>query len=320
MAGGFGQLHPVSEGDSSLATGASGLFRQGQLACRPKRNAVSQAAHGSWGEGEGAGDPIGLDCVASTGKGGFKRSRTAGVQRGLFLKGQLAYCPKRNMSREKPGQVHDKQQAAASGAQPAPQAPPARAAAYIPPMDVPKESRYHTIDMKAVRLSPDIDPQRMKTQLSLRAIQAATVKRPSPVWPRLALLFVGGALGTAVWWFARWQTSQVVATPSAQEGRPERPAQGGPGASTVVGSVVSLRPVEISPPALTATAPALDVLEVAPAPPPSPTARAVVPPTPRATPRAARVRPTARKVTVPKPSPPEAKDEPASAQPKLWLE
>lgn len=124
---------------------------------------------------------------------------------GLFPKGQLAYCPKRNMAREKQGPNDDrpgKPQLTPPGEA---QDPPPRAAAYIPPMAAPKESRYHTIDMKAVRLSPDIDPQRMKTQLSLRAVKAAPKKNPSraPAW--VALLLVGGAIGTCAWWFASWR-------------------------------------------------------------------------------------------------------------------
>lgn len=87
-------------------------------------------------------------------------------------------------------------------------APPTRAAAYIPPMAAPKETRYHTIDMKAVRLSPEIDPQRMKTQLSLRAVRAKTERSPSRVMAWIALLLTGGAIGTCAWWFFRWQSTQ----------------------------------------------------------------------------------------------------------------
>lgn len=109
------------------------------------------------------------------------------------------------MSREKPRQVDEGPDQRGVGAPPEPDEPPARASAYIPPMAAPKESRYHTIDMKAVRLSPDIDPQRMKTQLSLRAVRAVTEK-PAPRVPAwVVLLLVGGALGTCVWWFARWR-------------------------------------------------------------------------------------------------------------------
>ncbi len=126
---------------------------------------------------------------------------------GLFLQGQLAYCPKRNMAREKQRPSDGRKGELPAGPEAPPEAPPARAAAYIPPMAVPKESRYHTIDMKAVRLSPDIDPQRMKTQLSLRAVQAA--KPPSGRMTRwLALLLVGGAIGTCAWWFSRWRLTQ----------------------------------------------------------------------------------------------------------------
>lgn len=93
------------------------------------------------------------------------------------------------------------------------QVPPARAAAYIPPMAAPKESRYHTIDMKAVRLSPEIDPQRMKTQLSLRAVRANTERSPSRVMAWIALLLTGGAIGTCAWWFFRWQLTQHASQP-----------------------------------------------------------------------------------------------------------
>lgn len=92
-------------------------------------------------------------------------------------------------------------------------APPARAAAYIPPMAAPKESRYHTIDMKAVRLSPEIDPHRMKTQLSLRAVRANTERSPSRVMAWIALLLTGGAIGTCAWWFFRWQSTQQASQP-----------------------------------------------------------------------------------------------------------
>jgi hypothetical protein len=127
---------------------------------------------------------------------------------GLFPKGQLAYCPKRNMSSEKQRPTGERLPEPPVTPGVDSQEPPPRAAAYIPPMAAPKESRYHTIDMKAVRLSPDIDPQRMKTQLSLRAVKAAEHKRPSraPAW--LALLLVGGAIGTCAWWFSRWQGVQ----------------------------------------------------------------------------------------------------------------
>jgi len=121
------------------------------------------------------------------------------------------------MSREKPRQVDNQLgRAKESGSSPEAEEPPARAAAYLPPMAVPKESRYHTIDMKAVRLSPDIDPQRMKTQLSLRAVRAVAEKRPPtrlPAW--IALLLVGGALGTCVWWFSRWRDVQGQPAPAA---------------------------------------------------------------------------------------------------------
>jgi len=143
--------------------------------------------------------------------------------------------------------VDDKPGRAGAGAPPELEEPPARAAAYIPPMAVPKESRYHTIDMKAVRLSPDIDPQRMKTQLSLRAVPAvAERRRPSrrlPAW--LALLLVGGALGTCVWWFARWRNvrgdsviaaSIADATPAASIASSNLGSRGLPAAaSTPVG-------------------------------------------------------------------------------------
>jgi hypothetical protein len=261
------------------------------------------------------------------------------------------------MSREKPRQVDDKPGRAGAGAPPEPEEPPARASAYIPPMAVPKESRYHTIDMKAVRLSPDIDPQRMKTQLSLRAVQAVTEKRPSrlPAW--IALLLVGGALGTCLWWFSRWRTVQGSAALVA------------PAAAGVVAPAAAVSPslpiavtqptfAEASVPSGSA-APSRDGAgsEGAglPVPPPESSARATaireptaprgvsairestairdttssrestasrVPASARAQskPVATKVSPAPRKVSAPAAHPASEGAQPTSTQPKLWLE
>lgn len=74
--------------------------------------------------------------------------------------------------------------------------PPPRASAYIPPTEVPKESKYHTIDMKAVRLSPEIDPRRMQTQLTLRRV-AIPPKRDQR--HLVALCLLGASVGVGVW-------------------------------------------------------------------------------------------------------------------------
>lgn len=249
---------------------------------------------------------------------------------GLFLRGQLAYCSKRNMSREKPRQVDDQLgRAKGGGNPPEPDEPPARAAAYLPPMEVPKESRYHTIDMKAVRLSPDIDPQRMKTQLSLRAVRTVNEKRAPtsrvPAW--IALLLVGGALGTCVWWFSRWRDVQgqpapvaaglpvvtvavpvqaPLASPLEESPRAAEPTnESGPSGTlaplTVApGSGASAKPTETVPPANT---------------PPKP-ARVTRQQVKRA---ASPVISEPRKVSTP-PTQSGEVTPPASSQPKLWLE
>lgn len=104
-----------------------------------------------------------------------------------------------------------KPRAMPSAVPPAPPAPPAvpppRASAYIPPTAVPRESKYHTIDMKAVRLSPEIDPARMRTQLSLRRVEA-----PSRLnYRRLtALGLLGVSIGIGGWWGVRSQIEETA--------------------------------------------------------------------------------------------------------------
>jgi hypothetical protein len=198
-------------------------------------------------------------------------------------------------------------------------------------MAVPKESRYHTIDMKAVRLSPDMDPQRMKTQLSLRAVQAVTEKRPwrMPAW--IALLLVGGALGTCVWWFARWRN--VQADQVFGFARPN-------GASAVV-NVSPAESLRLLPEALPAPAGALvlpstllsslpiitSTENVVTAPPLDAPQKTVVATRvvagglrPQSKPLATKVSPAPRKVGAPSTRAVNEGAQPASSQPKLWLE
>ena len=225
------------------------------------------------------------------------------------------------MSREKPRQVDDKPLGAGISAPPEQEEPPARAAAYIPPMAVPKESRYHTIDMKAVRLSPDIDPQRMKTQLSLRAVQAVTEQKKSTVPAWIVLLLVGGALGTCVWWFARWRNVteavpvvSVLTTPSVPA-VPAPPPSAAPAAPVAPASVAPLAPAEASA-AVTAAASAEVVT-----PPVVPASKPAVAVAPRAPAKAVSPRASvaSRKVNT-SPAPATDGPQPASSQPKLWLE
>lgn len=248
------------------------------------------------------------------------------------------------MSREKPKPVGAKQEGGRPGSPGEGQEPPARAAAYIPPMAVPKESRYHTIDMKAVRLSPDIDPKRMKTQLSLRAVQAATIKPPSRIPAWIALLCAGGAVGTAAWWFLRWQHVQdqtsnpatavaspvvVVATDvvatvvSPTPVSPEvlvQPLPGGgePGAVTAPAEATALEPAALEPAGLegaVVTPSSLPQALPMPAVPPAPQVIR-----PRSRTQSSKVHPAPRNVTAPAPGPAPEVSASASSQPKLWLE
>lgn len=103
--------------------------------------------------------------------------------------------------------------------------PPARASAYIPPTAVPRESKYHTIDMQAVRLSPEIDPVRMRTQLSMRHVQV-----PSKLNHRslTGLALLGVSIGVGGWLGARSEVNErskvielsqgAVALPTSQYG------------------------------------------------------------------------------------------------------
>lgn len=106
--------------------------------------------------------------------------------------------------------------------------PPARVAAYIPPTQVPKESKYHTLDLKAVRLAPEIDPQRMKTQMGLRRLpDVASSSSDASTWVSWCL--AGAALGLGAWWGVQWWSARVnveVTTPSS-----ERVVLAAPGAS-----------------------------------------------------------------------------------------
>lgn len=88
--------------------------------------------------------------------------------------------------------------------------PPPRARAYIPPTQVPKESKYHTIDMKAVRLSPEIDPRRMQTQLTLRRV-AIPAKRDHR--HLVALCLLGASVGVGVWLGIHSSLSERRVTP-----------------------------------------------------------------------------------------------------------
>lgn len=239
------------------------------------------------------------------------------------------------MSREKPKPVEGKQAGGRPGSPGEGQEPPARAAAYIPPMAVPKESRYHTIDMKAVRLSPDIDPKRMKTQLSLRAVQAATIKPPSRIPAWIALLCAGGAVGTAAWWFLRWQHVQEQSTANAVAAV----------ASPVVVVASDVTQAVVSPAgapqaltgggetAVVARAPEATAAELEAAalggavvtPSSLPQALPAVSPVPRAArgrnrTQSSKVHPAPRNVTAPSPGPTPETSASASSQPKLWLE
>lgn len=247
------------------------------------------------------------------------------------------------MSREKPKPVEAKHDAGRPGSPGEAQEPPARAAAYIPPMAVPKESRYHTIDMKAVRLSPDIDPKRMKTQLSLRAIQAATVRPPSRIPAWIALLCAGGAVGTAAWWFLRWQhvneqttsnavttvATDVVVVVSPGAVSPVTHAPTATGETPVVGASPEAASREATAPVVTATSVPVAANSEAPA---AALTAAALAPAPAVAPAATRssrgrvrssgvkVQPAPRNQTAPASGPvPEASASSAS-QPKLWLE
>ena len=103
---------------------------------------------------------------------------------------------------------------------PEPSPPPARAAAYIPPTEVPRESRYHTLDLKAVRLAPEIDPARMKTQMSLRRVStsARPGRSPSVV---VALTLAGVALGLGAWWSLQWWREQPRVVQSLPVNEPQ---------------------------------------------------------------------------------------------------
>lgn len=90
--------------------------------------------------------------------------------------------------------------------------PPARAAAYIPPTQVPKESKYRTLDLKAVRLAPEIDPERMKTQRALRRVPVVgNASAHSSTWVSWCL--AGAALGLGAWWGVQWWRERTTQLP-----------------------------------------------------------------------------------------------------------
>lgn len=102
---------------------------------------------------------------------------------------------------------------------------------YCPPRPVASLVSHETLDMRSVRLAPEIDPRRARTVLSLRAVpifsrpksRAQTAGRR---WSRVptALLFLALAVlpGAIVWWLRTYGplAPETQATDSAALGAP----------------------------------------------------------------------------------------------------
>jgi hypothetical protein len=159
---------------------------------------------------------------------------------------------------------------------------PQRAFVYAPPQATPRETDHRTLELKRVRLAPDIDPRRQRTQLLRRGPAVAppgALSRRQVAWLAAFGALVGagtwgvaGAMGSGFWSDVPGVAGDTAVTGNISSapgvGRPA--ALGGavralplrvPGAEapgSVRASLVGMAPVPGTPKGVSANAPVVD--------------------------------------------------------------